>query len=597
MSKVFAHDTIPMHRASFLSRRQRGGYVSVDELLQPDKPQILPTTNLDINDNNNKNTWSRDKVNSGTAYEHSPKRSKTISKKYEEVDVNTVINLEHIKASNKIQKGKFSTTKVSQSYLSDSFEILRMRDWDQNSPREVAVLDKRDEEEEGLTQQRANMSDNVLHDNREVHLHVDVCNSSEDGEIAILSPSSTSFTDDEQLDENVQHTGDDKSRPGPPLIRANFGFRVRDTIFKGDRHVDSLKSIASAKVPHILSSVPTNSSNFPGCLYLPSPSLKPYSLLMNSAGTSPALPRSARPSPLGLYPVPLMFTPNSKTPCPHTASKPLQETLSGPGFSPIRPVPTCNLIRPCFNPNINSHVFPTMVPSPHLPLPLRPLSNSDAPRRSAPNLAPQHLAQLWARNALNLRTSQEEKNNNENARSSRSSEPRRTARKRHLSTESNNSDEDPEDALERRRQANARERERVSNLNSGFENLRQVLPWMNHNRRVSKVDTLRAAIAYIGHLQQTLWDAEWATHLQTYSQSPGFSHTAFRSATMEPFSFQTVHPYSFIRPRHLHSFGPTHPMPTLSTEISAPGDEAENDDEEDEIDDNDNDNEDDDITK
>ncbi|XP_071941222.1 uncharacterized protein [Antedon mediterranea] len=294
---------------------------------------------------------------------------------------------------------------------------------------------------------------------------------------------------------------------------------------------------------------------------------------MNSAGATPAISRSSRPSPaLGLYPLPFMFPPNSKTPCPHTASKPLPENVPGTGFSPIRPVPTCNLVRPCFNPNINSHVFPTMVPGPHIP-PLRPLSHQDGPRGTAPNLGPHHLAQLWARNALNLRSgTHEEKNNAENTRSSRSEAKRTTTtRKRHLSTESNNSDEDPEDALERRKQANARERERVSNLNSGFENLRQVLPWMNHNRRVSKVDTLRAAIAYIGHLQQTLWDAEWATHLQTYSQaSVGFSHNAFRSPAMEPFPFQSMHPYSFIRPRHLPSFGPTAPMPTLSTEISAP---------------------------
>ncbi|XP_071941223.1 uncharacterized protein [Antedon mediterranea] len=61
---------------------------------------------------------------------------------------------------------------------------------------------------------------------------------------------------------------------------------------------------------------------------------------------------------------------------------------------------------------------------------------------------------------------------------------------------------------EKRRVANARERERVSNLNSGFENLRKHLPGIERSksRRCSKVDTLRFAIDYIHQLEQTLWE-------------------------------------------------------------------------------------------
>ncbi|XP_033101210.1 protein atonal homolog 8-like isoform X2 [Anneissia japonica] len=61
---------------------------------------------------------------------------------------------------------------------------------------------------------------------------------------------------------------------------------------------------------------------------------------------------------------------------------------------------------------------------------------------------------------------------------------------------------------EKRRVANARERERVSNLNSGFEKLRKHLPGIERykNRKCSKVDTLRFAINYIHQLERTLWE-------------------------------------------------------------------------------------------
>lgn len=59
---------------------------------------------------------------------------------------------------------------------------------------------------------------------------------------------------------------------------------------------------------------------------------------------------------------------------------------------------------------------------------------------------------------------------------------------------------------------NARERERVSLLNNGFDCLRRVLPWSTKiGRRVSKVDTLRGAISYIDFLQRLLEETEDVT--------------------------------------------------------------------------------------
>ncbi|XP_038049211.1 uncharacterized protein LOC119722883 [Patiria miniata] len=90
---------------------------------------------------------------------------------------------------------------------------------------------------------------------------------------------------------------------------------------------------------------------------------------------------------------------------------------------------------------------------------------------------------------------------------------RQPRRRRRSSTDSQPVDDGPEAHQARRKQANARERDRVNHLNSGFEHLKQVLPFMHHGRRISKVDTLRAAIDYINHLQRVLWEADTASYL------------------------------------------------------------------------------------
>uniref|UniRef100_A0A4W3IJE2 Achaete-scute family bHLH transcription factor 4 n=1 Tax=Callorhinchus milii TaxID=7868 RepID=A0A4W3IJE2_CALMI len=54
------------------------------------------------------------------------------------------------------------------------------------------------------------------------------------------------------------------------------------------------------------------------------------------------------------------------------------------------------------------------------------------------------------------------------------------------------------------RKRNERERQRVRCVNAGYARLRAHLPLELANRRLSKVETLRAAIAYIKHLQQGL---------------------------------------------------------------------------------------------
>lgn len=54
------------------------------------------------------------------------------------------------------------------------------------------------------------------------------------------------------------------------------------------------------------------------------------------------------------------------------------------------------------------------------------------------------------------------------------------------------------------RQRNERERQRVRCVNEGYARLRQHLPRELAGQRLSKVETLRAAIGYIKHLQELL---------------------------------------------------------------------------------------------
>ncbi|XP_074596817.1 uncharacterized protein LOC141851909 isoform X2 [Brevipalpus obovatus] len=55
-----------------------------------------------------------------------------------------------------------------------------------------------------------------------------------------------------------------------------------------------------------------------------------------------------------------------------------------------------------------------------------------------------------------------------------------------------------------RKAANVRERKRMLSINSGFEELRVHVPTFPYEKRLSKIDTLRLAIAYIALLQEIL---------------------------------------------------------------------------------------------
>uniref|UniRef100_A0A8C9BQX2 Factor in the germline alpha n=1 Tax=Phocoena sinus TaxID=42100 RepID=A0A8C9BQX2_PHOSS len=89
------------------------------------------------------------------------------------------------------------------------------------------------------------------------------------------------------------------------------------------------------------------------------------------------------------------------------------------------------------------------------------------------------------------------------------------------------STEDLQLVLERRRVANAKERERIKNLNRGFAKLKALVPFLPQSRKPSKVDILKGATEYIQVLSDVLEGAK-----DSEKQDPG--HQNCSNSTSEP---------------------------------------------------------------
>ncbi|XP_059973767.1 factor in the germline alpha [Mesoplodon densirostris] len=89
------------------------------------------------------------------------------------------------------------------------------------------------------------------------------------------------------------------------------------------------------------------------------------------------------------------------------------------------------------------------------------------------------------------------------------------------------STEDLQLVLERRRVANAKERERIKNLNRGFAKLKTLVPFLPQSRKPSKVDILKGATEYIQVLSDVLEGAK-----DSEKQDP--DHQNYSNNTSEP---------------------------------------------------------------
>ncbi|KAL3862267.1 hypothetical protein ACJMK2_008249 [Sinanodonta woodiana] len=58
--------------------------------------------------------------------------------------------------------------------------------------------------------------------------------------------------------------------------------------------------------------------------------------------------------------------------------------------------------------------------------------------------------------------------------------------------------------LAQRRAANVRERRRMISLNDAFDSLRKAVPTFAYEKKLSRIETLRLAILYIGFLQELI---------------------------------------------------------------------------------------------
>lgn len=70
-----------------------------------------------------------------------------------------------------------------------------------------------------------------------------------------------------------------------------------------------------------------------------------------------------------------------------------------------------------------------------------------------------------------------------------------------------------------RNTANARERARMRVLSSAFYRLKTIIPWVPHDTKLSKLDTLRLARNYIAYLTSTL-DGEPAEEITNKMPHP-----------------------------------------------------------------------------
>ncbi|EDW38033.1 GL12254 [Drosophila persimilis] len=102
-------------------------------------------------------------------------------------------------------------------------------------------------------------------------------------------------------------------------------------------------------------------------------------------------------------------------------------------------------------------------------------------------------------------------------------------------------------SMAQRRAANIRERRRMFNLNEAFDKLRRKVPTFAYEKRLSRIETLRLAITYIGFM------AELLSGTPSNSHSHSHSHSKSRSDVYPGMNgHHQAAPPSMHPPHHLH---------------------------------------------
>ncbi|EDW14085.2 protein Fer3 [Drosophila mojavensis] len=99
-------------------------------------------------------------------------------------------------------------------------------------------------------------------------------------------------------------------------------------------------------------------------------------------------------------------------------------------------------------------------------------------------------------------------------------------------------------SMSQRRAANIRERRRMFNLNEAFDKLRPKVPTFAYEKRLSRIETLRLAITYIGFMAELLNGTPSNSH-KTRSDMYGGMNGHHQSGDMPP-----------IPPMHSHHLHP-----------------------------------------
>ena len=111
---------------------------------------------------------------------------------------------------------------------------------------------------------------------------------------------------------------------------------------------------------------------------------------------------------------------------------------------------------------------------------------------------------------------------------------------------------------------NERERNRVKQVNIGFEKLRQHVPNVENNKKMSKVDTLRAAVEYISQLQ-TMLESSTPAAMPFEEDSWSLLESTKTLLNLNSNSEQVVD----VMPSHSHSVGSSPSQGGYSTDGSS----------------------------